>query len=250
MAEKTKERYHLLDTIRGITLISMIAYHASWDLVYIAGVNWHWYMSRQAFYWQQSICWTFILLSGFCMVFSRHWLKRGLTVFAGGALVTLVTLAVLPQDRVVFGVLTFLGTAMLLAGALEGVLDRIPPAAGVAASALLFALCRNINRGYLGFGRIRLMLPGTLYRNLLTAFFGFPAPEFFSTDYFSLLPWIFLFFCGCFAGRLALKKGWLKHPCMYYNIPVLSLPGRHSLLIYLVHQPVIYLVFAIAENVR
>ena len=58
-------RLQLLDVIRGITLLSMIAYHGSWDLVYLAGVNWPWYHSKEAFLWQQSICWTFILLSGY-----------------------------------------------------------------------------------------------------------------------------------------------------------------------------------------
>lgn len=247
MENTGRQRLHLIDTIRGATLLSMIAYHASWDLVYIAGVNWPWYMSRQAFYWQQGICWTFILVSGFCMIFSRNWLKRGLLVFGGGALVTLVTLLVLPQDRVVFGVLTFLGSAMLLAGAGDAVLQKIPAPAGMIISAALFALSRNVNRGYLGFGSWKTELPRAMYRNMLTSFLGFPMSGFFSTDYFSLFPWIFLFLCGSFAGRYILKKGWLKAPCMYYNIPILSWLGRHSLLIYLVHQPVIYLVFAAVQ---
>ena len=38
-------RLQLLDVIRGITLLSMIAYHGSWDLVYLAGVDWPWYHS-------------------------------------------------------------------------------------------------------------------------------------------------------------------------------------------------------------
>ena len=107
-------RLQLLDVIRGITLLSMIAYHGSWDLVYLAGVNWPWYHSEEAFLWQQSICWTFILLSGYCMTLSSHKWKRGALVFAAGILVTAATLVFLPEDVVVFGVLTFLGSAMLL----------------------------------------------------------------------------------------------------------------------------------------
>ena len=59
------ERLALLDSLRGLTLISMILYHACWDAVYLLGANWPWYGSRAAYIWQQSICWTFIMLSGF-----------------------------------------------------------------------------------------------------------------------------------------------------------------------------------------
>ena len=53
-------RYQTLDTVRGCALVSMILYHASWDLVYMFGVNWPWYHGFAAHVWQQSICWTFI----------------------------------------------------------------------------------------------------------------------------------------------------------------------------------------------
>ena len=103
--------------------------------------------------WQQSICWVFILLSGFCVQLGHHTLRRGAQVFGAGALVTAVTLLFMPEDRVVFGVLTLLGSAMLLTGLLEKPLRRIPPAAGFAISAVLFALTRNVSAGYLGFGK-------------------------------------------------------------------------------------------------
>lgn len=49
------------DTIRGLTLVSMMAYHACWDLVYLYRLDWGWYRSFWAGIWQQSICCTFIL---------------------------------------------------------------------------------------------------------------------------------------------------------------------------------------------
>ena len=82
-----KVRYAGLDTLRGVTLVSMMAYHACWDLVYIFGMDWDWYGSFGAYLWQQSICWTFILLSGYCVQLGRHRLRRGLMAFGGGALV-------------------------------------------------------------------------------------------------------------------------------------------------------------------
>ena len=92
-----------LDALRGITLISMAAYHAMWDLVYLFGLRADWYNETPGYLWQQSICWCFILLSGFCWGLGRRPLKRGLMVFGGGALVTAVTVLVMPAERVVFG---------------------------------------------------------------------------------------------------------------------------------------------------
>lgn len=113
-------RYALLDELRGLDLVSMMLYHACWDMMFLFGIWMDWYAGMPGRLWQQTICWVFILLSGFCAPFGRHMLRRGVTVFAAGALVTAVTLVFMPEGRVIFGVLTFLGTAMLLTGVLPG----------------------------------------------------------------------------------------------------------------------------------
>lgn len=184
-------RYALLDELRGLDLVSMMLYHACWDMMFLFGIWMDWYAGMPGRLWQQTICWVFILLSGFCAPFGRHMLRRGVTVFAAGALVTAVTLVFMPEGRVIFGVLTFLGTAMLLTGVLEPLLKKIPPAAGLAVSAVLFALTYHLDERWLGFGGLRLALPDAWYANYFTAFFGFLPFDFYSTDYFALLPWLF-----------------------------------------------------------
>ena len=62
-----KSRYRFLDLLRGLNLISMIAYHALYNLNYLYGHPMKWYRSTPGYIWQQSICWTFIFLSGFCL---------------------------------------------------------------------------------------------------------------------------------------------------------------------------------------
>ena len=138
MELQTAARYRLLDELRGLDLISMMLYHGMWDVVFLFGVAQKWYTGRPGFVWQQSICWVFILLSGFCLPLGHHPFRRGAVVFGAGALVTAVTLLFLPEDVVWFGVLTLLGSSMLLTAALDPLLRRVPPAVGVAVSALLF----------------------------------------------------------------------------------------------------------------
>ena len=230
------QRLHGLDALRGLTLVSMILYHACWDIVWIFGANWPWYRSFGAYLWQQSICWTFILLSGYCFRLGRRPLRRGATVFLAGALVSAVTILFMPSNRVFFGVLSLLGASMLLTAALEPFLSRIPAAAGLPLSFALFLLCRRIPERAFGL-LFTVPLPAALYRSDFTACFGFPPSGFFSTDYFPLLPWLFLFLCGYYLS------GVIRRPprfVMETRLPALNAMGRYSLWVYLLHQPIIY----------
>lgn len=240
-----KLRYGILDSIRGLVLCSMILYHGCWDLVYIFHMDFNWYRGKGAYIWQQSICWTFIFLSGFCWSLGKKPLKRGITVFGAGALVTLVTYLFMPQDRVVFGVLTLIGSCMILMLPIEKLVKKIPPKTGIFFSFLLFLLTRDINTGYLGFEGIRLArLPEQWYQGLPAAYLGLPYPGFFSTDYFSLIPWLFLFISGYnlygifYTGRI------LENNLLKKKLPFFNFIGRKSLLIYMLHQPVIYLLLS------
>ena len=166
-------RYALLDELRGLDLVSMMLYHACWDMMFLFGIWMDWYIGWPGRLWQQTICWVFILLSGFCAPFGRYMLRRGTVVFGAGAVVTLATLVFMPEGRVIFGVLTFLGTAMLLTGVLEPLLKKVMPAVGLAVSAVLFAVCYPVGLGWVGLGGWKLMLPQSLYANYFTAFLAF-----------------------------------------------------------------------------
>ena len=223
-----------LDTLRGMTLVSMMVYHACWDLVYLFRQDWAWYRSFGAHLWQQSICWTFILLSGYCCHLGHHRLRRGLLSLGGGALVSAVSQVA--GSPIHWGVLTLLGAAALLTIPLDPLLRRLPARAGLAGSFCLFFLLREVNQGYLGFeGAALLTLPADWYQNSLTALLGFPGPDFFSADYFSLLPWLFLFWTGYFLYRLR-PEGEGRE----LRLPLVTTLGRHSLVAYLLHQPLIY----------
>lgn len=78
-------RYALLDELRGLDLVSMMLYHACWDMMFLFGIWMDWYIGWPGRLWQQSICWVFILLSGFCVPLGHRTLKRGAQVFAAVA---------------------------------------------------------------------------------------------------------------------------------------------------------------------
>ena len=285
----TGGRLETLDMIRGLTIISMVLYHGMWDLLYLSRFGAEmstarmWYEGIGGHLWQQSICRSFILLAGFCVPFSKHIFRRGLLVSACGILVSAVTVFAMYEERVLFGVLTFHGAAMLLAGvgrqikkgqseqlcgwrtaedkfsgrpvkpaaAADSTGGLTKPAAGVLLSAFFFHVTRWVNRGYLQLGPVfRLALPAFLYKRegaggwILTAA-GFPMKGFFSTDYFSLIPWIFLFQTGICLCRLMEKGKVFSRPVFHLRAPLLNLIGQYSLLIYLLHQPLLYLLVSV-----
>ena len=90
----------------------------------------------------------------------------------------------------------------------------------------------------------RLALPQALYASYTTAYLGFMPKGFFSTDYFPLLPWLFLFWAGYFLHHLV-GRGRLA-PLRRSVCPPLGWMGRHSLVLYLLHQPVILGVLTVA----
>lgn len=227
-------RYGLLDTLRGIALINMLIYHALWDMVYIFGENLSWYTSAYARIWQQSICISFIFISGFCTALSRNSIKRGLTVLLCGVIISLFTNIFMPENRIYFGVLVCIGSCMIISHFLQMPYGKIDSIAGIIISFMLFIFFRNINNGFF----MGAELPSFLYKGFIMSYIGFPENMYRGVDYFPLLPWFFLFCTGLFTYRAFKKLNLLKY--MEKGIKPLSLIGRHTLVIYMIHQPVIY----------
>ena len=235
----THNRLWLLDVLRGAALVNMLAYHALYDWVYVFGHTGGWYdiTALGCHLWQQYICWSFILLSGYSFTLARRPLKNGLLVAGCAVVLTVATVVFLPSESIWFGVLHLNAAAVLLTCLVGPLLQKCPAEWGLAVCAVLFALTNQLPSGYLGFEQFCLYeLPAAWYQANLF-WLGLPdLARFSSADYFPLIPWLFLFWCGLFLARLwRPQKG---------QAPVVLRPlacvGRHTLLVYMLHQPVIY----------
>ncbi len=248
----SRGRYNLLDAVRGALIINMILYHALYDVVHILGIPIEWYTGPIGYIWQQGICWGFILLSGFCFRLSKRPLRHGLIVLGAGVLVTLVTAIAMPSERIIFGVLYLLGLCALIQCAVWAIWSRLglppfPAALGLILAALAFFLTREVPSGYIGFEGLRLFpLPQWLYASDYLAVLGLPGPNFWSSDYFPLIPWLCLYLCGYFLWRLIGSRQRIMDR-LRPGIRPLSFIGRHSLLIYLLHQPALMGIFLAAQ---
>ena len=106
-----------------------------------------------------------------------------------------------------YGVLTLIGSCILIWILLDKVLKKIPAGVGVSVSFVLFLILRSWTKQ----DPIQLSLSDNLlnvtWLKSVLAYIGFPQAGFSSTDYFPLLPWIFLFATGYFLYSFLQEKG-------------------------------------------
>lgn len=228
-----KKRIWELDAIKGLNLIWMTVIHFVVDITWLFPlVRWsppEWYAVLVR------LCGVlFVLISGICVTLGQHSFRRGLTVLGCGLIITAVTavLAVtgLCDDSIViyFGVLHCLGCCMLL-------WPLVRKCSGWMLLLLGFAL--------FGTGK---------YLNRLTADtwwlvpLGLTPRIFASSDYFPLVEHFGIFLWGAVVGRSWYRNKATLFPNIRQVLPlrVLGFCGRHSLAVYMLHQPVLALVAA------
>lgn len=224
-----KKRIWELDALRGICILAVLVVHLIFDLVELfQAVQWDypdWFVLIRD--WGGVI---FLILSGICVTLGSHPVRRGAIVLGCGMICTIVTyvMSTMGFHRsiiIYFGVLHCLGCCMLL----WPVFRRLPWWALALIGAALVAL---------GFW-FDTMWVSSHYLIVL----GLKYPSFATSDYFPLLPHLGFFLLGAVLGKtLYLKKQTLFPKVSPENVLVrgLSFCGRHSLWIYLLHQPVLY----------
>lgn len=217
-----KRRIWELDALRGMAVLAMVGLHLLYDLQawYGIPVTKH---KAVAFAMEHGAK-VFILLSGLCAQLGSRSFRRGCIVLGAGAVVALVT-GITGGDTVIrFGILHLLGTAMIL-----WPLFRPLPWWALIGFGSLFILAGM----YLG--RITVSI-SWLYP------IGLCRRDFFSADYFPICPYFGWFLLGGALGKTLYRSGQTRLP----RFPADAAPvrffrfcGRHSLWIYLLHQPVL-----------
>lgn len=225
-----RKRIWELDFARGLALLGMMGIHLVYDLVDLFGVlNWqlpHWYLV-----FKNNFGAVFLVISGISVTLGRHCIRRGLTVFGCGFLCTGATLVLYltgMADRsilIYFGVLHCLGVCMLLWPLFRRLPDWLLALLGLTLSAAGLVLRQYSPE-----------VPAVLIP------LGFAPGWFSSSDYFPLLPNLGFFLLGTTLGRRLYREPVTrlskvddgKQPIGFF-----CAMGRHSLLIYLLHQPIL-----------
>ena len=225
-----KNRIWELDAARGLALLGMLIIHFLYDLVELWEVfSWRepsWYL-----FIKNNCGFIFLVISGVSATLGSRTLRRGLQVFACGMVCTAVTagmylLGVADEGIIIyFGALHCLGVCMVLWHWLR----RLP-----GWSVTLLGLVLTIAG----------LILGRLYLDVHWALIplGFCPAWFYSSDYFPLLPNLGFFLLGAALGRVLYRQKQTRFPGVSPQLPpirLLTALGRHSLLVYLLHQPVL-----------
>lgn len=225
-----KERIWELDALRGLCILGMIVIHLLFDIVQIAGVmlsvpSWVEFIGAYGHIF-------FILISGICVTLANRSFKRGVIVFGAGLLVSYVTLFLdfvlkFSYLRIWFGILHLLGICMML----YPIFKKLPvwtlAVLGAAFVVLGFWL-QTVSVS------VPFLFPIGLCSDAVYA----------GSDFFPIFPGLGWFLIGAVIGKTAYRQKKSLLPKVNAALPpfrALRFIGRHSLEIYLIHQPVLFL---------
>jgi uncharacterized membrane protein len=214
-----------IDFFRGIAICLMVSFHLAFDLNYY----WDYPVSYLSGFWYyvgklSAILFTFI--AGISSCLSPRQIYRGLVVFAWGLLISFATYLIDPQTYIRFGILHMQGSCMLL-----------------------FPLGKTLRPAWLAVAGTVILIAGKWTAQLtgpvLLLPLGVTPASFQSLDYYPLLPWAGIFLYGAALGKIVFsdyepqsQPVWARH---------FASAGRHSLKIYLLHQPVLVALLYLAH---
>ncbi|PTM42470.1 heparan-alpha-glucosaminide N-acetyltransferase [Bosea sp. 124] len=227
----SRSRLELVDLARGIALLAMFVFHFAYDLSYFGLIDvdvpaepgWRWFA--------RLIAGSFLTLVGISLVLAtrhglnrRAWLVRLAMVAGAAALVTLGTFVAMRPSFIFFGILHHVALASLLALPFL----RLPVIAVAGAAVIAFAL--------------PFLIVHPLLDEPLLAWLGFSRAPIVTADFVPVFPWFGCVLSGIVLARLALPRieGSTAASWRATSRParLVAWGGRHSLLVYLVHQPV------------
>ncbi|MGN0550266.1 MAG: heparan-alpha-glucosaminide N-acetyltransferase domain-containing protein [Acutalibacteraceae bacterium] len=231
-----------MDEVRGFCMVIAVLYHTAYTMWYIYGIELGYTVIKHSNAVVPLFAWVFIIIAGISSRLSHSNLVRGFKLVLVATAITLVTFIVTPSSAIYFGIIHFFAIVFILFHFIKPLLDKIDAIAGIILCVLLFCVTYGVPYGMLGIpGFICISLPQWLYSTDFLFPIGLRSSSFFSADYFPIFPYVFLYLLGTFAGRYA-AQGLFPKFLYKKRVPPLAFIGRHSLVIYVFHQPVIYAV--------
>ncbi|MDO8469304.1 MAG: heparan-alpha-glucosaminide N-acetyltransferase [Candidatus Peribacter sp.] len=229
------DRYREIDLLRSVAIVCMVIYHAAFDLAFFYALP----LSPTAGGWlllQRSTAILFLGLVGvsFAVSYGRMerrgtgWrsilaksAKRAAGLLICAALISGVTMVTAGDQWIRFGALHLIGSSLLL---------------------LPFLMPLREGTAFLALG---ILLATPFVRSLSTDScfllpLGVPPRVFASLDYLPFIPWLTPVLFGTAVGNMFYNRRWLRsHLPKNRLTALLALPGRHALLLYFVHQPLL-----------
>ena len=235
--KQNTQRYWEIDFFRGIAIILMITYHILFDLSFLQIISFPLH-STPFLIFLYPIGTLFLLLVGISLVLSYQqyniknkkyppfikYFKRGLFLLIIALFITIVTWIYPHNGFIVFGVIHCIAISIILS------YWFIPkPILALSVGGMIIIL-------------------GILIRAFSTTnpylfWLGITTPSFYTLDFFPLIPWLGVVFIGIFFGHhlyLYLEKKYTKNQTQPKFTRPLTILGKHSLIIYLVHQPILF----------
>lgn len=231
--ERPRKRIEWIDLARGVALVAMATYHFSWDLEFFGYLDPGTAEAGPLKWYARSIASTFLILVGVSIVLAHgrsvRWngfFKRLGLVSAAALAITVASYFFSPDAFIFFGILHEIAVASVLGLAFL----RLPWPALLALAALWFSV------PFWGQSPI-FDHPALIWLGLSP----FP-PR--SNDFVPLFPWFAAVLAGMALARLLLSAGVMRrladHPPGRNPVTsTLRFLGRHSLVTYLVHQPLL-----------
>ena len=226
-------RIPLIDAVRGAALLAMFVFHLTWDFSYFGYLDSHIVFERGFGIFGDTIGSSFLGIVGASLVLAhapkfrpRAYWRHLATIVVAAAAVSLATYVFIPDGFIFFGILHCIALGSLIA------LPFLFLHWWAAALAAVLAIAAP-----------RLFVSPT-FDAPMWWWTGLSTFEPHTNDYRPMLPWLGVLLCGLalmkIGDRLALRELLARWQPRNFFSRGIVFGGRHSLAIYLVHQPILF----------